>query len=127
MNFDDVKEYIQTSLDSCPEGQVNIIEAEKLALKFLLVKAKLVEYHLKLDFQKNAQSGVVAATYKQAIFSAEGKNAPEKTACAEAAPMYTSQKELLDNISSQVYYLRMMEDVFNNLHIFYRNLGKYGV
>lgn len=124
MNFETVQGYVDKMMALVPEGNIDIPEAERLAAKFAVARGNIARYQLDLDLNKNKLEGVVAATYKHSLFEAQGKVVAEKQASAEADPSYIVRKQEFDDLESQIYYLRTMADVFNNLHIFYRNMGR---
>jgi len=128
MTFERVQEYVDKMMALVPEGNIEISEAERLAAKFAVARGNIAKYQLELDLNKNKMEGVVSSTYKHALFEAEGKVVAEKQASAEADPTYLARKQELDDLESKIYYLKIMADLFHNLHIFYRNMGKtYGV
>jgi len=125
-NTDQIQEFIDNTLALAPEkGLVEIKEAEELAPRFILARAALAKFRLDLEVSKNKIDGEISTLYKYAMVEAKGNNAVEKKAHAEADPMYLTKKEEFENLCSFISYMKIIEDVFHNLHIFYRTLGKY--
>jgi len=97
-------------------------EAEQRAGEFLYAVGMISNARRRINDDRILIETQTKVKYAQAIGSAEGKNVTEKKINAECNPDYTDTYEILQRLEGIITYLKTQEKVFENAHIFYRNL-----
>jgi molecular chaperone GrpE (heat shock protein) len=125
MQFDELKELCMALLELVPNGRMELHEAEELAPKFQRIRADIASVQLELEMNRNKFKAVSKTQYKNAILTVTEKwTAAQKEAAAKADPDFLNTVESLDNLESRIDYCKTMSDVFNNFHIFYRQISR---
>lgn len=122
-DLDSLEEFIFEHLDLLPTDQVNsTTEAEKRAAKFLYAVGIISVNRKRVSDDMIAVKTQESVLYSQAIKDAEGKNVTEKKINAEVNQDYIRAREVKEKMDNILNYLKTQEKVFENAHIFYRNL-----
>lgn len=116
-------------IDSCvgflaTDKAVSEREAERRAGAFLEVQAHIVNGIDTLSDDKIKAVSLQAAIYAQLMARDSTKGVTEKKINVEAAPDYISARENLEHVENDLTYLKTYFKIFENAHIFYRNLAK---
>lgn len=119
------KKYIELYVQMLPVGtSISFTEAEKRAGEFLSAMATISDWKHILTCEKIKFLSVQTATYAQEMAKGTAKTVTENKLTAEASPEYTKAREELEGIDNDISYLKAHYDIFNNAHIFYRNMSK---
>lgn len=99
-------------------------EAERRAGLFLEVCAKIIEWRHALSEDKIQTTTMQSVVYAEELSKCTGKTVTENKLTVEANPAYTTVRESFESTENDISYLKAMYDVFNNGHLFYRNMSK---
>lgn len=99
-------------------------QAEERAGKFLWAQASVAGDLTALTSQFISQKSLLDATYGKLIQADTSKNVTEKKISVEANPEYQSSRENLELLENKISYLKTMLKIFENAHVFYRQLAK---
>jgi hypothetical protein len=136
MQFEELKELCLALLDMVPSGRIELHEAEELAPKFQRIRADIATVQLGLELERNKFKAVSKSQFKSAFFGtsssyrSDATGKPKDTpialreAAAKADPDFLNTVEALENLESRIDYCKTMSDVFNNFHIFYRQISR---
>lgn len=121
----DIKAYIAEArkLLPVPKG-LSSTEAERRAGAFLDAMAACADWKHEFTKVKIKQLSVQTAIYAQELVKGTGKTVTENKTAAEASAVYQTAREGLEETENDISYLKTYYEVFNNAHIFYRNLMK---
>lgn len=121
----EIKEQIQKWTQLLPTGKVvTAIEAERRASEFLVANAHIAEWiHLFKDGKIKSESMKVGV-YATEMNNCPSKQVTEKKAMAEASESYLKVREEFEFIENDISYLKAFQEIFNNGHIFYRNISR---
>lgn len=124
----EIKEKLVAYLEMLPVNRsISAVEAERRSGAFLEVCAKLIDWRHLLSEDKIRLTTAQSVTYAEELSKATGKTVTENKVTVEASHSYTTAREDLESIENDIQYLKSMYEVFNNGHIFYRNMSKeYG-
>lgn len=124
MNFGQLQELITTTYNKITYDSNDLRDAEIKASEFLAINAQIISMKLELQSYQVRLISLQDAVYKDAVMNAGGKNVTESKLIAEATKDYQLTRENVENINAQLDYLKHFIDLFNNAHIFYRQLSK---
>lgn len=99
-------------------------EYERRAGLFLEVCAKIIDWRHLLSEGKIEAVTMQSVTYSEELSKCTGKTITENKLTVEANKAYTSVREGLESVENDISYLKAMESVFSNAHIFYRSMAK---
>lgn len=123
MDLDELYDFVMGYVDKLPSRQViSSSQAEERASDFLYAMGIISNERRIVNEDRILLETQVAALYAKAIADAEGKNVTEKKINAECSEKYTKTKETLNTLDGVITYLKTQERIFENAHIFYRNL-----
>jgi hypothetical protein len=124
----DLEQEIQTSY----EQGVSMVDAERLAGKFLAAQIKVSDELRKSDLdarlRKSGVKAIRAAIYLDIVQKSEKK--PTETGIAamvDSDDIVKSEQEALDKAEVERDYLERYYNIFINAHQHYRNIAKGGL
>ena len=121
----DFKGMIEEYAKLLPVGtSISYVEAERRAGEFLVAMAKVTDLKHIFSKEKIAQLSLQTATYANEMSKGTSKTVTENKLNAEASEAYTLAREALEEIENDIAYLKTYYEIFNNAHIFFRNLSK---
>jgi hypothetical protein len=121
----EIKHYIQQFVALLPVGtSVSYTEAERRASEFLVASATLVDWKHVLSGEKIKLLSVQTVVYAEQMGKGTAKTVTENKLTAEASSEYTKAREELEAIDNDISYLKAYLELFNNAHLFYRQLSK---
>lgn len=121
----DFKLMIEEYAKLLPVGtSISYVEAERRASEFLVAMAKVTDLKHIFSKEKIAQLSLQTATYANEMSKGTSKTVTENKLNAEASEAYTLAREALEEIENDIAYLKTYYEIFNNAHIFFRNLSK---
>jgi hypothetical protein len=103
---------------------ISTFEAEKRAGVFLEAMAQITTMRHEFSEQKIKFLSVQTAVYSEELAKGTAKTMTENKVTAEASKAYETAREDLERIDNDLSYLRAYYDIFNNAHIFFRQLSK---
>lgn len=124
MEFEQIKQLVDDHIDLIALGPKAHKEALDRTTRFLIVIALLADYKLELERRKAKVATMRDAFYSHAVTTAEGKNVTEKKVQAESNKQYTDQRESVEEIDAEMWWLKTHIDMFNNAHLTYRTMAK---
>jgi len=116
--IDDVQKLLPTT------KTLTFAESERRAGEFLHAMAYLTDAKHTLNQDKIKLMSVQTAVYAELLANGNLKTVTENKVQAEAAPSYMTAREDYENVENDIGYLKTYYDIFNNAHIFYRNMAK---
>jgi hypothetical protein len=121
----EMKEYIQKYSDLLPVGtSVSYTEAERRAGEFLSAMAMITEWRHLLTSDKIKKLSIQTAVYAEELGKGTAKTMTENKVTAEASGPYTTAREELESLENDLSYLKTYHEIFQNAHVFYRNMAK---
>lgn len=123
--MDEIKFQIANWVKLLPTGRsVTQEEAEYRSSEFLIASACLAGWRHNLTDNRIKFSSVQAAIYASELYKCSGKTITENKITVEASETYAKAREDFEYTENDINYVKMFYDIFNNAHIFYRNLAK---
>lgn len=121
----EIKEYLKKyeSLLSLAKS-ISGPEAERRAGEFLVAMAQITEYRHVFSEDKIRLTSLQTAVYAEQMSLGVAKTVTENKLNAEASKDYTAAREELERTENDLSYLKAYYDIFNNAHVFYRNMAK---
>ena len=120
-----LQEFITSNLDITEMDQlISAPDAAKRAARSLNVIAKLIDARYERLRAKVARKSLRDASFADAINSTEGRDAKTREVGARANPDYLKQRGAYEQVEATVVTLDQYIRLFENAHIFYRNLCK---
>lgn len=120
-----LSEFIEQYAKLLPVGtSISYTEAERRAGEFLAAQATLIDLKHTFSSEKIKLLSAQSAVYAQELFKGTAKTVTENKVAVEASEEYTKAREALEQVDNDISYLKAYLDVFNNAHIFYRNMAK---
>lgn len=121
----EIKEHLEQYTKLLPLGKsISTPEAEKRASKFLEAMAFIADCKHELTKERIKHLSTQTATYAQEMSKGTGKTVTENKATAEASDGYKNAREELEGTENDISYLKAYYEIFQNGHVFYRNLAK---
>ena len=121
----DIKAYIEKYQKLLPlNNSISFTEAEKRASMFLDVMATITEWRHALSEGKIKSLSVQNAVYAEELGKCTGSTITGNKVIVEASEAYTAAREEFEMTENDLSYLKAYFDIFNNAHIFYRNMAK---
>lgn len=121
----EIKEFIEKYSALLPVGKsVSFTEAERRAGEFLSAQATITEYRHILNEDKIRLITSQTATFAEEMSKGTAKTVTENKMHAEASASYISAREELERMENDLAYLKAYYDIFNNGHVFYRQMAK---
>lgn len=121
----EIKAYLTEQTQWLPVNRsISTPEAERRAGLFLEVCAKIVDWRHLLSEGKIETTTMQSVVYAEELSKCTGKTVTENKLTVEANPAYTKVREEFESVENDIAYLKAMYEVFNNGHLFYRNLAK---
>lgn len=99
-------------------------EAEKRASDFLVACAHVTNHRHDLGNTKIEAVSLERAVYGAVVSNADSKKVTEQRIMAEADKDYQTARENLEQVDNDMTYLKTYYEIFNNAHIFYRQMAK---
>lgn len=119
------QEALKTYSELLPLGKsISFTDAEKRAATFLEAMANVATWRHELGEEKIRLTSTVSAVFHQMMAVAGGKTMTESKAKVEGSLEHSTVREELERIENDISYLKAYYDIFNNAHIFYRNMAK---
>lgn len=103
---------------------ISMPEAEKRAGMFLQAQANITEYRHLLNEEKIRLQSVQSAVYAEELSKCTGKTVTENKVTVDASEAYQNAREDFERIDNDMAYLKAYYDIFNNAHVFYRQMAK---
>ena len=88
------------------------------------MQARITDWRHILSEEKIKFLTVQTAVYSEELSKGTAKTMTENKVTAEASESYSSARESLESIENDLSYLRAYYDIFNNAHVFYRQMAK---
>jgi len=121
----EIKDYLDKKAKNLALNKsISTPEAEKRASEFLEVQAMITDWRHMLSEEKIKLLSVQTAVYAEQLSKGTAKTMTENKVTAEASEEYTIAREDLERIENDLSYLRSYYEIFNNGHLFYRQLAK---
>lgn len=121
----EIKDFLNEYTMLLPLGKsISTSEAERRASKFLEAMAVISDWKHEFTKAKIGQLSVQTAIYAQELSKGTGKTVTENKTAAEASDVYRVAREDLENTENDISYLKAYYELFNNGHLFYRQLAK---
>lgn len=119
----DFKEFIEKYEHLLPVGtSISYTEAERRAGEFLVALATITNIRHMLGSEKIKLLSIQTATYASEMSKGTAKTVTENKLTAEASVEYTKAREELESIENDLTYLKAYYEVYNNGHLFYRQM-----
>lgn len=120
-NINDIKVYLETLHPLLnADNLISERDAQIKAGKFLEAQYQIGVAMHALTSEQFKLSSLQAATYAKLLGEDQAKNVTEKKSNVEAHPDYMSVHERMEEIDSDINFLKVMLKVFENGHVFYR-------
>lgn len=125
MNIDNIKTYLEElhPLLSC-DNVVGTEESRIRAGKFLEAQYQIGVATHSLTSELFKLKSLDTAIYAKLVNADQAKNVTEKKLNAESNPEYQTIHERVEQIDSDLLYLKTMLHVFDQGHVFYRQNSK---
>jgi hypothetical protein len=121
----EIKEFLEKTSQLLPVGKsISFTEAERRAGEFLAALATITEWRHLLNEEKIKLLTTQTATFAEEMSKGTAKTVTENKMVAEASPAYTSAREELERMENDIAYLKAYFDIYNNAHVFYRQMAK---
>lgn len=121
----EMKEFIEKYTELLPVGtSLSYTEYERRAGLFLEAIAGITNLKHLFTADKIRLLSTQTAIYAQQMSKGTAKTVTENKLAAEASEEYTRAREDLEQIDNDINYLKAYYDIFQNAHVFYRNLAK---
>lgn len=121
----EIKDYIEQYAKLLPVGtSLSYVELERRAGEFLHIMSMITEWKHAFSHEKIRLLSMQTATFASELSKGTGKTVTENKTMAEASGVYIEAREALEDIENDISYLKAYYDLFQNAHIFYRNLTK---
>jgi hypothetical protein len=121
----DLKLSLEYYVSLLPVGKsISYTEAERRAGEFLVAMAKVADLKHILTAQMIKSMSVQTAVFHTEMQKGTAKTVTENKLTAEASEVYTKAREDLEDLQNDISYLKAHYEIFNNSHIFYRNMAK---
>lgn len=121
----EIKEYVEKYQALLPLNKsISVPEAERRAGLFLEAMASLVNWKHILTEDKIRCLSVERAVYCEELFKGDAKTMTENKTKAEASGVYTAAREDMEKIDNDISYLKANMEIFQNGHVFYRQMAK---
>lgn len=127
MNIEEFKVYLsEVAKLISPDVVVTDLECDRRASKFLEAQYRIAVAVRFLDSELLKLRGIETAVYAS-LFSkySEHKSATERKAFVEADEKYQSATSDCGNIEKELNFLKAIDKVFTNAHVFYRQKLNY--
>lgn len=126
MNKEYVEELVEKGFKELPLKQGTAqFELERKASTFLLLSTRLAQSRFEAEQDLVRLNSLQTATFASAIDSIDTElKVTEKKAKAQNNKEYTAAREELETLTALITYIKTVQDIFNNAHIFYRNCAK---
>jgi hypothetical protein len=120
-----IRDEIEKYAEMLPMNKsISFTDAEKRAACFLTIMAKIVNWKHLLTNDKIRLLSIQTATFAQEMSKGTAKTVTENKLTAEASTDYTKAREDLEGIENDISYLKAYLDLYNNAHVFYRQVSK---
>lgn len=120
----DIEKFVNKYIDILrPEGIITKKEADERAADFLYAVAILATERRKLVEEKISLESANKVVYANVFGKSEGK-VTDKKIIAESNEDFIAVREGLESLDNNINYLKTMEKVFENAHIYFRNLHR---
>ena len=127
--FSVVKRHIEDSIKLVPAtDSIHVHQAEALAQKFLVICHTLTNARYELEKGKIKYQSLLDVIYQKEFLDAANSGtkvtATERKIVALATLGYSEARESLELIEIRIDYIKANFKIFENAHIFYRNIGR---
>jgi hypothetical protein len=121
----EMRDYIDQYAKLLPVGSsISFVEAERRAGEFLVAQATITDWRHLLSMERIKLTSLQTAVYAEKMSQGTAKTVTENKMTAEASPEYMKAREELEQVENDLSYLKAYYDIFQNAHIFYRNMAK---
>lgn len=123
-----IKETIKLFADQLAlEKSISTSESERKAGVFLMALAYITETRHLLSEAKIKLQSIHDAVYHQELSKCEGGTITANKITVEGSKIYATAREELENFDNDISYLKAYSDIFNNAHVYYRQMSKNGM
>ena len=126
MDFDNIKQYVDSMVSKFPDSRTKVHEAEQLASEFLVAQHKITDTILDLEMDMHEVRSVSKLLFHHALSQSNKKNATEKKAEAEADKEYRDAETLERSLKSKIIFLKAKQSIFNDAHLVCRTIMREG-
>lgn len=121
----EIKDYLEVMNAILPvNGSISYVEYERRSGEFLTAMAKITDWKHILSEEKIKLTSIQMAVYAEQLFKGSEKTITANKTIAEASIEYTQAREDLERIENDISYLKTHYEIYNNAHLFYRQLCK---
>lgn len=121
----DFKQFLEKYISQLSLNKsISTSEAEKRAGAFLEGMAYITDMRHNFSEEKIKFLSVQTSVYAEELSKGTAKTMTENKVTAEASVQYTKAREDLEHIDNDLAYLKAYYDIFQNGHVFYRNISK---
>lgn len=121
----EIKDYFEVMNALLPvNGSISVVEYERRASEFLTALARIADWKHMLSEEKIRLTSIQLAVYADQLSRGSEKTITANKTIAEASPEYTKAREDLEFIENDISYLKTHYEIYNNAHLFYRQMCK---
>jgi hypothetical protein len=121
--IENIEEFVWSYVSKlAPESVISKSEANKRASEFLYAAAIISCEKKRISDELISVESANRVIYASTFARQSDKNVTEKKLKAEADPEFIEVREMLETLENNINYLKTQEKVFENAHVFYRNL-----
>lgn len=124
MEFKELQKEIKEYMKLLPNHKTSHADAEDRASNFLIIQGLLCEEVLELELEYNELHAYGKMKFNEAMQYSDAKNAEGRKAQAEAYPDYNDNVKIEKDIKAMIIYLKTNLSIFNDAHLFCRNIAK---
>lgn len=119
------KEFIEPYEKLLPVAKsISQPEAERRAGEFLSIMAQITEWRHILSENKIGELTTQTAVFAEQLSLGTAKTVTENKLTAESSKVYSDAREAFERTENDLTYLKAYYEIFNNAHVFYRNMAK---
>ena len=115
---------IEKSREGIIDTDVSPLEADQKAGEYLLLTARIADEIKDMQKAVTAAKAAKVSQYNISKKEAEGKTADDRKAAAEADPDYQRTLDDVDQVHTDVEWLKTHSNIFTNAHIHFRQIAK---
>jgi len=126
MDEDYVESLVKKALELLPHKKgTSQFDLEQKASTFLLLVTRLAQARYEVEQDLVKLTTIQTATFAAAIENVNSElKVTEKKAKAQTNKAYTTAREELESLTAKITYIKTIQSVMDNAHIFYRNCAK---
>lgn len=126
MQFEQIQKIVNDHIDLVEISSTGLAQGKDRAAKFLVVQSILANYIKDLEDGRAKGKTIVDASYAQVLreISATSKKITEAKKEVEAHPDYTSNREALEQLDSEINWVKTHMKIFDNAHLMFRQYSR---